>query len=113
MKLYKVVIFSMLFSLAYGQGFRGFFERFTRPFTDLTNRVRNLVPKPVAQLPDNEKLDKDNCRCRLGAGSRIVGGQISEAIPWQAALVDSKSTLFCGGSIVNQYYVITTAVSRI
>ncbi|XP_061215704.1 coagulation factor IX [Neopsephotus bourkii] len=44
-------------------------------------------------------------------GTRVVGGSDSMRgeVPWQVHLVDSKGVGFCGGSIINEKWVVTAA----
>uniref|UniRef100_A0A8B9F7A8 Coagulation factor IX n=1 Tax=Amazona collaria TaxID=241587 RepID=A0A8B9F7A8_9PSIT len=44
-------------------------------------------------------------------GTRVVGGSDSMRgeVPWQVLLVDSKGVGFCGGSIINEKWVVTAA----
>ncbi|XP_068203991.1 trypsin-1-like [Palaemon carinicauda] len=51
-----------------------------------------------------------SCRCGQKGDSRIVGGndaQINEW-PWQAAIMDGRKQ-FCGGSLINDRYILTAA----
>nr|XP_027217683.1 trypsin alpha-4-like [Penaeus vannamei] len=52
----------------------------------------------------------DTCRCGQKAASRIVGGVTTgvNEWPWQAALMYG-SQQFCGGSLINDRYVLTAA----
>ncbi|XP_063599168.1 trypsin epsilon-like [Penaeus indicus] len=52
----------------------------------------------------------DTCRCGQKAASRIVGGTTTgvNEWPWQAALMYG-SQQFCGGSLINDRYVLTAA----
>lgn len=107
MKFIQIVLFAvLLIATVNGQGLRGLFDQLTNPF-GLRDKLFN---RAVAELPENERLNKTSCGCRLGVNSRIVGGIRSETIPWQALFVNSTSGKhFCGGTIVNNYYIITTA----
>lgn len=89
MKFIHIILFSVLLTLSIvnGQGLRGFFDQLTNPF-GLRDRLFN---KKVAELPENERLNKTSCGCRLGVSSRIVGGQVSETIPWQVLFVNTTS----------------------
>ena len=51
-------------------------------------------------------LSKSDCRCRLGARRRIVGGQLSDFVPWQVALFYSGG-FTCSGFIINEEYIAT------
>ncbi|XP_066978134.1 trypsin-1-like [Macrobrachium rosenbergii] len=55
------------------------------------------------------KYDK-SCRCGQKEESRIVGGNDAEINewPWQAALMKG-SDQFCGGSLINDRYILTAA----
>lgn len=113
--LQTVLLLSVLVGLASAQGLRGFFDVFTNPLSSMSESFRRIFsPLPVAELPVNERLDKSECRCRLSASRRIVGGVVaSEIIPWTASLLHpANNSLFCGATVVNNWYVITTAVSN-
>ena len=52
------------------------------------------------------------CQCGVSRGSRVVGGTQAAAgqFPWQAGLVFTGGTrTFCGGSVINNLYVLTAA----
>lgn len=52
----------------------------------------------------------ENCRCGQKGSNRIVGG-VETGVnewPWQAALMYGNSQ-FCGGSLINDRYVLTAA----
>lgn len=52
----------------------------------------------------------DNCRCGQKGSNRIVGG-VQTGVnewPWQAALM-LRDSQFCGGSLINDRYVLTAA----
>jgi len=51
-----------------------------------------------------------SCKCGQKGGSRIVGGTTTDVNewPWQAALMYG-SQQFCGGSLINDRYVLTAA----
>ena len=53
-------------------------------------------------------LSQSDCRCKLGARRRIVGGKLSGFVPWQVALFDSGH-FSCSGSILNENYIATAA----
>ncbi|KAK4293236.1 hypothetical protein Pmani_034048 [Petrolisthes manimaculis] len=61
--------------------------------------------------PEPRVTFDDSCRCgQKGGSGRIVGGvqaTVNE-YPWQAALMYSNSQ-FCGGSLINDRYVLTAA----
>jgi len=79
--------------------------------------VSSLVVVMVAAVnssPPNlivPKVTTDtSCKCGQRFGSRIVGGTQADVNewPWQAALV-TQSRQFCGGSLINDRYVLTAA----
>ena len=112
MKSFKFVLLFAFLGLACGQGF---FDALRSPWTSMGESLRRLFsPLPVAELPAHERLNKTDCVCRLSASRRIVGGVVAnEIIPWQASLISpNNNSLFCGATIVNNYYVITAAVRR-
>lgn len=53
-------------------------------------------------------LKKSDCRCKLGARRRIVGGKLSGFVPWQVALFSSGS-FTCSGFILNEYHVVSAS----
>ena len=58
------------------------------------------------------------CGSRPSASNRIVGGSVAKvnSWPWQVMLVVRSSGIqFCGGSLVDRYWVVTAAhcVNRI
>ncbi|KAK7084305.1 Transmembrane protease serine 6 [Halocaridina rubra] len=52
----------------------------------------------------------DSCRCGQKGGARIVGGTNANVNewPWQAALMYGTQQ-FCGGSLINDRYILTAA----
>lgn len=42
---------------------------------------------------------------------RVVGGEMVEdnEYPWMALITDNKSKLMCGGSLINDRYVVSAA----
>ncbi|SPP80064.1 blast:Transmembrane protease serine 6 [Drosophila guanche] len=61
----------------------------------------------------NQCTAKQNCFCGTPNVNRIVGGQQvrSNKYPWTAQLVKGRHypRLFCGGSLINDRYVLTAA----
>ena len=54
----------------------------------------------------------EGCRCGQRQTGRVVGGTEAAigAFPWQAGLVQPRGTrTFCGGSVINNRYVLTAA----
>ena len=51
------------------------------------------------------------CGSRPSASSLIVGGSVARvnSWPWQVMLMGTYGQLFCGGSLVDPYWVVTTA----
>ena len=54
------------------------------------------------------------CKCgmvkRFGSGKRMLGGTETEVneFPWMAGIT-SRGRVFCGGSVINSFWVITAA----
>ena len=46
-----------------------------------------------------------------GRQTKIVGGQATSMneYPWQAGIMDAQGGVFCGGTLVNERYVMTAA----
>ncbi|XP_047485799.1 trypsin alpha-3-like [Penaeus chinensis] len=86
-----------------------------RLFSVLTVAIMGVVsraaPPPfnVSQIEPRVNFD-DTCKCGQKAASRIVGGATTgvNEWPWQAALMYG-SQQFCGGSLINDRYVLTAA----
>ncbi|RWS26765.1 chymotrypsinogen A-like protein [Leptotrombidium deliense] len=56
--------------------------------------------------------DAQDCQCGLQGGrKRIVGGTEAKqgAYPWMVALLHSDLSFFCGGSLINDRYILTAA----
>ncbi|CAH3182988.1 unnamed protein product [Porites lobata] len=51
------------------------------------------------------------CGSRPSASSRIVGGSVTRvnSWPWQVMLIRTSGSQFCGGSLVDPYWVVTAA----
>ncbi|XP_055930062.1 proclotting enzyme-like isoform X2 [Argiope bruennichi] len=49
--------------------------------------------------------------CGVGTNTRVVGGNDADrkAWPWMVALLNNKKKFFCGGSLINNQYVLTAA----
>ncbi|XP_037775490.1 uncharacterized protein LOC119572447 [Penaeus monodon] len=73
--------------------------------------VSRAAPPPfnVSLIEPRVNFD-DKCKCGQKAASRIVGGVTTgvNEWPWQAALM-YESQHFCGGSLINDRYVLTAA----
>uniref|UniRef100_T1J631 Peptidase S1 domain-containing protein n=1 Tax=Strigamia maritima TaxID=126957 RepID=T1J631_STRMM len=64
-------------------------------------------PKPSPEIPDSNE-----CHCgQANLGNRVVGGVTTEIheYPWQAGISTHNGYLFCGGTLINNRYVITAA----
>lgn len=55
--------------------------------------------------------DPDPYFRQLRTGNRIVGGDLvaEGEIPWQVSIQDTYNQHLCGGTIINQFYIITAA----
>ena len=51
------------------------------------------------------------CGSRPSSSSRIVGGSAARvnSWPWQVMLIRTSGSQFCGGSLVDPYWVVTAA----
>lgn len=80
-----------------------------------SNEPKVCCPKVATLIPDlNSDLLPDADVCGLDPSKRIVGGQLTilRQFPWLALLEYQKpdgKSFNCGGSLVNQNYVITAA----
>nr|XP_045606116.1 uncharacterized protein LOC123763169 [Procambarus clarkii] len=57
-----------------------------------------------------ELIQKSSCRCGLRLTSKIVGGQPTDInqFPWMGAIVTASTGFtFCGGSVINDRYMLT------
>nr|XP_027227711.1 trypsin-1-like [Penaeus vannamei] len=53
-----------------------------------------------------------SCRCgRRGSGARVVGGEDASLheFPWQALVLLPNDSSFCGGTLINERFVLTAA----
>ncbi|KAK7067876.1 Transmembrane protease serine 6 [Halocaridina rubra] len=69
------------------------------------------APQHAEFVVEPRVLYDTTCRCGQKGAARIVGGNdatINEW-PWQAALMYAGSQQFCGGSLINDRYVLTAA----
>ncbi|XP_050689631.1 trypsin alpha-3-like [Eriocheir sinensis] len=68
------------------------------------NSSKPIHPEPRVQFDSN-------CRCGQKAAARIVGGQVTgvNEYPWMAGLFYFNQQQFCGGSLINDRYVLTAA----
>merc|ERR1711955_67637 len=68
---------------------------------------------PVTSAPVTNPPVTGRCVCGVAnRATRIVGGQTTEVneYPWQVALVGrGSSSVFCGGSLINDRWVLTAA----
>ena len=65
-----------------------------------------------APAPPSPPPSSGDCRCGQRSGVRVVGGTEAQigAFPWQAGLVQPGGTrTFCGGSVINNRYILTAA----
>ncbi|XP_048885265.1 coagulation factor IXa [Brienomyrus brachyistius] len=64
------------------------------------------TPEIQGELPTSTEQDTDSVRTRIVGGYEVIPGEI----PWQVALVDQETlTVFCGGSILSERWVVTAA----
>jgi len=80
-----------------------FVDALTAPLTDSENDVRGASTKNVSVV-------ESSC-----AASNVVAPSSSQATaprggyPWMAALINSRRMQFCGGSLVDNYHILTAA----
>lgn len=69
------------------------------------------VPSPTMSLADLLNLNQSTPQENIKKLERIVGGRKCEEgeCPWQALLVNEENEGFCGGTILNQFYILTAA----
>ena len=85
-------------------------------FSGITNGISTAATSSLAvteiTTPTNPDSISDTCNCGKAQGSRIVGGEETEAneYPWQVGLVSpEEKTPYCGGSIITSQHVLTAA----
>ncbi|KAH8398549.1 hypothetical protein KR215_012152 [Drosophila sulfurigaster] len=87
-------------------------ERF-EDVVDLVAHQNELNEGRARKGARNQCTTKANCFCGLPNVNRIVGGQQvrTNKYPWTAQLVKGRyyPRLFCGGSLINDRYVLTAA----
>ncbi|CAL4123589.1 unnamed protein product, partial [Meganyctiphanes norvegica] len=81
-------------------------------FTCTASAYDTNAPPTVA--PTVAPTEPQTCSCgRVNRASRIIGGIETEVneYPWQVALLSSASSTrpFCGGSIINEWWIMTAA----
>ncbi|XP_076047635.1 trypsin-1-like [Oratosquilla oratoria] len=72
------------------------------------------VPSVVTTTTAAAPIPQDNCHCGVQGDveSRVVGGTMSQlhGWPWQASLrLTSSNTNFCGGALIDNWWVLTAA----
>jgi len=77
----------------------------------IPHRSPTNTSKPYDHHPEPKEVQWDSaCKCGQKGSGRIVGGTQASVneYPWQAALM-SGSQQFCGGSLINDRYILTAA----
>lgn len=78
-----------------------------------TETSENVIDDEIRNFSNNGPFFTKSCRCgQKLVLNRIVGGTETEVneYPWQAGLADRDTDgLFCGGSLINNRYVVTAA----
>ncbi|KAF0291760.1 Coagulation factor IX [Amphibalanus amphitrite] len=92
----------------------GFHCTITVPRVDGTTQAPVTTQAPATtQAPvTTQAPSTGGCRCGQRQSGRVVGGTEAAigAFPWQAGLVSPGGTrTFCGGSVINNRYVLTAA----
>uniref|UniRef100_T1J1Z5 Peptidase S1 domain-containing protein n=1 Tax=Strigamia maritima TaxID=126957 RepID=T1J1Z5_STRMM len=67
------------------------------------------IPNSI-QIVKNEQQENISCKCGVGRQTKIVGGDkaIANEFPWAVALT-YNGFFGCGGSLINEKYVLTAA----
>ncbi|KAJ8255718.1 hypothetical protein COCON_G00195820 [Conger conger] len=81
----------------------------TKEMTNVTD-IPNNVPSPNRTMVD-DFVDEDYIIPEFSAHTRIVNGEECPPgeCPWQALLVNTEDMGFCGGTILNEYFILSAA----
>merc|ERR1719356_99383 len=65
----------------------------------------------AAPAPASPTSASSGCKCGVKRTQRIVGGTETEIneYPWIARVTDSTESLFCGGTLINNQWILTAA----
>ncbi|XP_054158936.1 transmembrane protease serine 9-like [Oppia nitens] len=88
-----------------------------------TTTTTSIIPNDTIVLPTNSTSSSmsdqwwdtqpiEELCGGSGIGTRIVGGRpaVPNSWPWMAAIIRKESgRLFCGGTLINRYYIVTAA----
>ncbi|KAF7244994.1 Coagulation factor IX [Varanus komodoensis] len=79
--------------------------------TRATNTIDDWIIHPNATDEDEESVNSIQIVSRKSNRTRVVGGQDSKKgeVPWQVYLRNSEGKGFCGGSIINEKWIVTAA----
>ncbi|XP_043913238.1 coagulation factor IX [Protopterus annectens] len=79
------------------------YENSTRDIINAENLNMTFTDGTPSNSTENESIDKEK--------NRIVGGTNVKkgAVPWQVLLVNTNDVGFCGGTIINEKWVVTAA----
>uniref|UniRef100_T1J326 Peptidase S1 domain-containing protein n=1 Tax=Strigamia maritima TaxID=126957 RepID=T1J326_STRMM len=80
----------------------------------LISQLLGLSPTPEKPKPNPSEISETNEKCHCGQanlGMRIVGGVATRVneYPWQAGISTRTGYLFCGGTLINDRYILTAA----
>ncbi|XP_048091191.1 coagulation factor X [Alosa alosa] len=85
----------------------------TQHYNTATETVESIADSTIS--PDSEysmvDVNEDDFLPESAGTTRVVGGQECPPgeCPWQALLMDEEGTGFCGGTILNEYFILSAA----
>jgi len=77
-----------------------------KPTTGAAGAATTAAPAPASPTSASS-----GCKCGVKRTQRIVGGTETEIneYPWIARVTDSTESLFCGGTLINNQWILTAA----
>ncbi|PWA33613.1 hypothetical protein CCH79_00007574 [Gambusia affinis] len=74
-----------------------------------------FIPKATHRSQGQSGCGVPAIKPQVSGYNKIVNGEtaVSGSWPWQVSLQDSSGFHFCGGSLINQYWVVTAAHCRV